>query len=103
MLGNINRPGRSPGRGAVPLGNSQPLAPPRRGRRSEPWPSTGAPLFWSAKPPTFLETDDPDEARLAAAVFTAQWRYVHHQASDTELSSYRGLRVAGRLVETDPD
>ncbi len=61
------------------------------------------PIVLVGEPPTFITTNDPDEAGLAAEVFAAQWRYVHHQASETELLSYLGLRVAGRMVEVDPD
>jgi hypothetical protein len=53
--------------------------------------------------PTFIETSDPHEARTAEAVFTLQWRYVHGTASPTELFRYRGVQVAGQMVETDPD
>lgn len=60
------------------------------------------PIVLVGGPPTFITTNDPDEARLAAEVFAAQWRYVHHQASDLELFSYLGLRIAGRMVEVDP-
>lgn len=51
---------------------------------------------------TFIETDDPAEAALAGRVFAAQWRYVHGRALPAELFGHLGLRVAGRLVETDP-
>ncbi len=60
------------------------------------------PIVLIGEPPTFIETDDPDEAKLAGEAFAAQWRYVHGQAAVTELWPYLLRRVAGRFIETDP-
>ncbi len=61
------------------------------------------PIVLVGEPPTFIETDDPDEAGLAEVVFATQWRYVHRGDNTSELYSFFGLRIAGRMVETDPN
>lgn len=42
-------------------------------------------------------------ADRADAVFDVQWRYVTGQADEAELDQIRGLRIAGRTVESSPD
>jgi hypothetical protein len=41
-------------------------------------------------------------AQRASRIFDVQWRYPHGEATDEELASIRGQRVAGRTVESDP-
>ncbi len=53
--------------------------------------------------PTFVTTADPVTAGLVVDIFAVQWRYVHGDADPAELAQYRGIRFAGRLVETDSD
>lgn len=60
------------------------------------------PIVLIGETPSFIETDDPAEAKLVGEAFAAQWRYVHGQAAVTELWRYMLLRVAGRFTETDP-
>jgi hypothetical protein len=42
-------------------------------------------------------------ADRADAVFDVQWRFVTGQIDESELEQIRGVRVAGRTVESDPD
>lgn len=53
--------------------------------------------------PSFVTPAYPGEAQRVAEIFAVQWRYVHGDADPAELRQYRGQRIAGRLVETDPD
>jgi hypothetical protein len=42
------------------------------------------------------------KAQLAWDVFQTQWDFLHGQASAGDLAEYRGVRIGGRVVETDP-
>jgi hypothetical protein len=66
-------------------------------------PSSIYPIVLVDVGPTFIETSDPSEARVASAVFRAQWRYVHGTGTRADLYSHRGIQLAGETVETDPD
>jgi len=61
------------------------------------------PIVLVGEPPSFIETDDPEEASLAAEAFATQWAYVHYQADASDLFPYQGQQVAGRPIETDSD
>lgn len=52
---------------------------------------------------TFVATRGSRAAELAEQVFAAQWRFVHGRATAQDVARFRGLRLAGRVVETDPD
>jgi len=60
------------------------------------------PIVLQGEPPTFVEIEDPDEARLAEEIFATQWRYLHGRADAFDLSALDGRRINGRLVEIDP-
>lgn len=61
------------------------------------------PLVVVGKGATFIQTLDPHEAALAQDVLASQWRYVHGTGSPQDLFGWLGMRIAGHLVETDPD
>lgn len=60
------------------------------------------PLVVVGEPPTFVETRNEYQHRLAKAAFRVQWNYVHGRATEDELLPFTGLRVDRRLIEVDP-
>jgi len=61
------------------------------------------PIVFDGEVPTFVEIDNPDEARVAAEIFATQWRFVHGRADAFDLLAYHGRTVNGRPVEINPD
>jgi hypothetical protein len=51
----------------------------------------------------FVEIRGSHAARRAQRIFDVQYRFIEGDASEDELRSIAGQRVAGRLVESDPD
>lgn len=52
---------------------------------------------------TFVATRGSRAAELAEQAFAAQWDFVHGRATADDVARFRGLRIAGHEVETDPD
>ena len=51
----------------------------------------------------FVATRGSRVAQRATAVFGVQWRYIHGDASVEDVRSLAGVKVAGVVVESDPD
>jgi hypothetical protein len=51
---------------------------------------------------TFLVVRGSRAADRADEVFDIQWRFANGHAAEAELERIRGVRIAGRTVETDP-
>jgi hypothetical protein len=52
---------------------------------------------------TFVAVRGSRATDEADRVFDVQWRFVTGQANEAELEQIRGVRVSGRLVESDPE
>ncbi|MGH2965987.1 MAG: hypothetical protein ACRDMH_11480 [Solirubrobacterales bacterium] len=62
------------------------------------------PVFLAGEPDLqFVEIRGSNAARRAQRVFDVQYRFIEGNASVEELRSLTGQRVAGRLVESDPE
>jgi hypothetical protein len=51
----------------------------------------------------FVAVRGSGAADRADAVFDLQWRFITGQADEAELDQIRGARIAGRVVESEPD
>jgi len=61
------------------------------------------PVVVRGKGLVFLPVRGSRQADLARAVWDVQWRFMHGEASVDELARVRDVRIAGEVVETDPD
>jgi hypothetical protein len=52
---------------------------------------------------TFVATRGSGAAARVEQAFAAQWRFIHGRGSLEDLDPFRGVRIAGHEVETDPD
>ena len=51
----------------------------------------------------FVEIRGSNAARRAQQIFDVQYRFIEGNASEDELRGIAGQKVAGRLVESDPE
>ena len=51
----------------------------------------------------FVEIRGSHAARRAQRIFDVQYRFIEGNASEDELRAITGQKVAGRLVESDPE
>jgi hypothetical protein len=83
------------------------LAPKRRGRtlaRKSDRLLRVQPIFLDGGDGVeFVETRGSQAARRAQRIFDVQYRFIEGTASEAELRGIAGRRVAGRLVESDPE
>jgi hypothetical protein len=83
------------------------LRPTREGRTSvrpgDRLPRLRPLILEGASELEFVVVRGSRKADDAVWVFDIQWRYVTGQADKSELEQIRGIRIAGRTVESDPD